>query len=109
MKDNHIHIEALEDELTTDEVEGKTAMMIAIDGQYEGRISVADTIKETAHEAIKRIKDDGLEVVMLTRDNERTAKAIDKHVGIDHVIAEVLPEDKPNPNKQLQEENKKVA
>jgi len=109
MKDNHIHIEAFEDELTTYEVEGKTAMMIAIDGQYEGMIAVADTIKETAPEAIKRLKDDGLEVVMLTGDNERTAKAIAKQVGIDHVIAEVLPEDKSNTIKQLQEENKKVA
>src|SRR5690625_3316693 len=78
MNDNNINISEVEKELTTYEIEGKTAMIIAIDGEYKGTVAVADTIKETASEAIKQLKNDGLDVVMLTGDNERTASAIDR-------------------------------
>lgn len=91
------------------EVEGKTAMLLAIDQQLAGVIAVADTVKETSKEAIKRMKDLGLEVVMLTGDNQQTAEAIAKQVGISHVIAEVLPEEKSKQIQQLQESGKKVA
>src|SRR5699024_11523241 len=76
---------------------------------YWGTVSFADTIKETAREDIKQLKDLGIEVFMLTGDNERTAKAIAKRVGIDQVIAEVLPEEKASKVKAIQEQGKKVA
>src|SRR5699024_11650930 len=76
---------------------------------YWGTVSFADTIKETAREDIKQLKDLGIEVFMLTGDNERTAKAIEKKVGIDQVIAEVLPEEKAAKVKAIQEKGKKVA
>lgn len=91
------------------EEKGKTAMLIAIDNQYAGIVAVADTIKETSKEAVKRLKDMGLNVVMITGDNERTAKAIAKEAGIDSVVAEVLPEGKAEEVKKLQEQGKIVA
>src|SRR5699024_12020595 len=91
------------------EIDGKTAMLIAIDGEYRGTVAVADTIKETAPEAIKQLKDLGIEVFMLKGDNERTAKAIAKQVGIDQVIAEVLPEEKAAKVKEIKEQDQKVA
>jgi Cu+-exporting ATPase len=74
--------------------EGKTAMYVAIDGKAAGVVAVADTIKEDSIQAVKVMKDMGLEVIMITGDNERTAKAIARKVGIERVLAEVLPEDK---------------
>src|SRR5699024_5413732 len=71
------------------EQDGKTAMLIAIAGKIAGVVAVADTVKETSKEAISRMHKLGLEVIMLTGDNERTADAIAKQVDIDHVIAEV--------------------
>lgn len=91
------------------EEEGKTAMLIAVDGTAAGVIAVADTIKETARQAIAEIKEMGIEIVMLTGDNQRTAQAIAKQVGIDQVIAEVVPQEKANVVKELQEEGKHVA
>lgn len=91
------------------EAEGKTAMLVAIDKKYAGLVAVADTIKETSKEAVARMKKIGLEVIMLTGDNQRTAEAIAKQVGIDHVLAEVLPEEKGNEIKKLKEQGKKVA
>lgn len=88
---------------------GKTAMLVAIDGEYAGMVAVADTIKETSKEAVSRLKAMGLQVIMITGDNERTAKAIAAQVGIDHVRAEVLPEGKAEEVKKLQAEGKKVA
>ncbi|MBT2689980.1 copper-translocating P-type ATPase [Bacillus sp. ISL-47] len=88
---------------------GKTAMLVAVDEQYMGIVAVADTVKETSKEAIKRLKDMGLEVVMITGDNKRTAQAIAEEVGIDAAIAEVLPEGKADEVKKLQEQGKKVA
>jgi Cu+-exporting ATPase len=74
--------------------DGKTPMYVAVDGQAAGIIAVADTVKEDSREAIVRLKSSGLEVVMITGDNRRTADAIAREVGVDRVLAEVLPEDK---------------
>lgn len=88
---------------------GKTPMFIAIDGTLAGIIAVADTVKENSKKAVKALHDMGIEVVMLTGDNEKTAKSIAKQVGIDRVISDVLPEGKANVIKDLQKEGKKVA
>ncbi|MBE4906910.1 copper-translocating P-type ATPase [Bacillus luteolus] len=91
------------------EESGKTAMLVAIDGLYTGIVAVADTIKETSQAAVARLKNMGIEVIMITGDNQRTAEAIAKEAGIDHVIAEVLPEGKAEEVKKLQNQGKKVA
>ncbi len=91
------------------EEKGKTAMLAAIDGQYAGLVAVADTIKDTSKEAVRRLQDMGITVIMMTGDNERTAKAIGQEVGVDHVIAEVLPEGKADEVKKIQDQGKKVA
>ena len=89
--------------------DGKTPMYIAIDGQAAGILAVADTVKEDSRSAIAAMKALGLEVVMITGDNERTAKAIARQVGVDRVLAEVLPQDKAFNVQKLQLEGKKVA
>ncbi|PTM58615.1 heavy metal translocating P-type ATPase [Desmospora activa] len=91
------------------ESEGKTAMLVAVDGMLAGIVAVADTMKDTSKEAVARLKAIGLRVIMVTGDNERTAKSVAKQAGIDHVIAEVLPEGKVNEIKRLQAEGHKVA
>lgn len=88
---------------------GKTSMLVAVDRQYAGIVAVADTIKETSKAAVSRLKEMGIQVIMMTGDNERTAKAIAAQVGIDHVLAEVLPEGKAEEVKRLQAEGKTVA
>ncbi|MFT9847720.1 heavy metal translocating P-type ATPase [Aneurinibacillus sp. REN35] len=88
---------------------GKTAMLVAIDRRYAGMVAVADTVKETSKEAIVRLKELGIEVVMITGDNQRTAEAIAADVGIDRVLAEVLPEGKAEEVKKLQSQGRKVA
>jgi len=89
--------------------DGKTPMFIAIDNKAAGIIAVADTIKPDSKEAIALLRKMGLEVVMITGDNTRTANAIGKQVGIDRVLAEVLPEDKAFNVQKLQNEGKIVA
>jgi len=89
--------------------EGKTPMFLAIDGKAAGLIGVADTLKENSKEAVETLHRMGLEVVMLTGDNERTARAIANQIGIDRVLAEVLPEKKAEEVKRLQGEGKKVG
>ncbi|MBB6674713.1 heavy metal translocating P-type ATPase [Cohnella nanjingensis] len=91
------------------EESGKTAMLVAIDGRYAGMVAVADTVKETSKAAVARLKEMGIQVIMITGDNERTAKAIAAQVGIDHVRAEVLPEGKAEEVKKLQAAGKIVA
>ena len=91
------------------ESEGKTAMLIAVNHKLAGIVAVADTVKETSKEAIARMQALGLEVIMLTGDNQRTAEAIARQVGLSHVIAEVLPEQKSEEIKKLQDQGKKVA
>ncbi|WHY84612.1 heavy metal translocating P-type ATPase [Neobacillus novalis] len=88
---------------------GKTAMLAAVDGQYAGTVAVADTIKETSKTAISRLKKMGLDVIMITGDNQQTAGAIAAQAGIDHVIAEVLPEGKAEEVKKLQAQGYIVA
>lgn len=105
----NIQIENAEDKMIQLESDGKTAMLIAIDGSYAGLVAVADTVRETSKEAIERLKKMGLEVIMITGDNYRTAKAIAAQVGIEHVRAEVLPEQKAEEVKKLREQGKKVA
>ena len=109
MDERAISLQALAS--TSDELagQGKTPMYVAIDGQIAGIVAVADTIKENSVQAIERLHQMGLEVVMITGDNTRTAQAIAKQVGIDRVLSEVLPEEKANEVKMLQAEGKKVA
>lgn len=95
--------------LRTLEQQGKTAMLVAIDNMYAGIVAVADTVKETSREAVERLQQMGLHVVMLTGDNEATARAIAAQVGIKDVIAEVLPAHKADEVKKLQAAGKKVA
>ncbi|MEE8282585.1 MAG: copper-translocating P-type ATPase, partial [candidate division NC10 bacterium] len=89
--------------------EGKTPMYAAVDGKAAGLVAVADTVKEDSAEAIQALKALGLEVVMITGDNQRTAQAIARQVGMDRVMAEVLPEDKAHQVHLLQAEGKKVG
>lgn len=89
--------------------EGKTPMHVAIDGVYAGIIAVADVVKESSADAIKALHGMGIEVVMITGDSRKTAEAIARQVGIDRVLAEVLPQDKAFEVAKLQKEGKRVA
>lgn len=91
------------------EKQGKTAMLVAMDRQFAGIVAVADTVKDTSKKAIARLKEMGLDVVMMTGDNQQTAQAIAAQVGIERVIAEVLPEGKAEEVKKLQQAGRKVA
>ncbi|MDF2671784.1 MAG: copper-translocating P-type ATPase [Clostridiales bacterium] len=109
MVERNISLEKLEE--TSDKLasEGKTPMYIAIDEKLAGIIAVADTVKENSKKAIEKLHGMGIVVAMITGDNRRTAEAIAKQVGIDRILAEVLPQDKANEVKKLQAEGKKVA
>lgn len=109
MKDNDINAKHLEERMKFLENEGKTAMIVAVNQKPIGIIAVADTLKEHSKEAVNELHKLGLQVVMLTGDNESTAKAIARQVGIDRVLAEVLPEDKATEIKKLQKEGRIVA
>ncbi|QJC52693.1 copper-translocating P-type ATPase [Paenibacillus albicereus] len=91
------------------EREGKTAMLVAVDGRYAGLIAVADTIKPSSAEAVAKLKEMGLRVILLTGDNRRTAEAIAAQAGIGEVLAEVLPEGKADEVSRLQREGRVVA
>lgn len=91
------------------EAQGQTAMLVAADGQALGVIGVADTVKETSREAIRALRALGVDVVMITGDNERTARAIARQVGIERVLAEVLPGDKAREVERLRAEGRVVA
>lgn len=109
MCDNTISIDSLENQVSQLEHEGKTAMITAIDSKALGIIAVADTLKEHSVKAIKQLQNMGLEVIMLTGDNKRTADTIAKKIGVSRVLAEVLPGDKANEIKKLQEKGKFVG
>lgn len=109
MNQHQVDLHDADSKMIALENEGKTAMLVAINGKLAGIVAVADTVKETSKQAVKRLQDMGLEVIMITGDNERTAQAIAKDVGVDRVVAEVLPEGKADEIKKLQAEGKKVA
>ncbi|MGG0713406.1 copper-exporting P-type ATPase CopA, partial [Bacillus subtilis] len=91
------------------EAEGKTVMLVSIDGEAAGLVAVADTIKDTSRKAVARLKELGLDVIMMTGDNRRTAEAIAKEAGIANIIAEVLPEQKAAEIARLQKEGRQTA
>ncbi len=109
MEKQSIDAKNLENQLQTLEQQGKTAMMLSDEKELLGIIAVADTLKETSKEAVNRLQNMGIAVYMITGDNERTAHAIAKSVGIAHVLAEVLPEQKSAEVKKLQERGLRVA
>jgi Cu+-exporting ATPase len=91
------------------EEQGKTVMLISVDGKVKGAIAVADTLKEGAKEAIEELKKMGLEIWMITGDNRKTAQAIGKQLGIEKILAEVLPQDKEKEIRKLQKGGKIVG
>ncbi len=99
-------LEAASDRLAE---EGKTPMYVALDGKIAGIIAVADVVKQSSRAAIESLHKMGIQVAMITGDNKKTAAAIARQVGIDRVLAEVLPQDKSNEVKKLQNEGHKVA
>jgi Cu+-exporting ATPase len=109
MQEKSVPTTQLEDALALLESQGKTAIMLAVDGEPAGIVAAMDTPKENATEAVQQLKNMKLEVGMLTGDNERTAQAIAKQVGIEQVIANVLPWQKVDAIKKLQSEKKVVA
>jgi Cu+-exporting ATPase len=110
MRDNNIPVsEEIDTILSALETRGKTATLIAIDNKLAGIIAIADTIKDNAKQAIDSLKSMGIEVIMLTGDNERTAKAVASQLGIDRVIAQVLPQEKEQVICRLREREKKIV
>ncbi len=109
MEMNHVPVAASEQTLQRLEEEGRTAMLMAVDGHLAAIIGVADVVKETSKAAIAELRKMGIEVIMLTGDNKRTAKVIADRVGIDKYIAEVLPENKAQEVARLQGKGRKVA
>jgi Cu+-exporting ATPase len=109
MNEHQIHLDGLEDRASALAGDGKTPMYVAVDGRLAGILSVADEIKPESIEAIAQLQSMGLDVLMITGDNRRTAEAVAKRVGISRVLAEVLPEDKALEIKRLQEEQKLVG
>jgi len=109
MKDFGLDVGAFEKDAERLSGQGKTPMFMAVDGRPAGIIAVADTLKPNSARAVAELHKLGLEVVMITGDNRRTAEAIASQVGIDRVLAEVLPEDKADEVRKLQEEGKIVA
>ncbi len=106
---DHIEIKENETNIATLEQRGKTVMMLAVDGKLAGLIAVADRVKETAKVAVQTLQKLGIEAIMITGDNERTAQAIARQVGITQVLAEVLPDQKADEVKKLQAKGKIVA
>ena len=109
MQDNKIRISDIEGEIVKLENEGKTVMLVAQNKALIGLVAVADTLKENSKEAVSELHKMRKEIIMITGDNQRTANAIAKQLGIDRVLAEVLPQDKANEIKKLQGKGKKVA
>jgi Cu+-exporting ATPase len=99
-----VDVATLEEEMRRLEDEGKTAMLVSVDGELLGLLAVADTLKEDAVAAVRELRELGLQTAMITGDNQRTARAIARQVGIDHVLAEILPEDKLLEVQRLQAE-----
>lgn len=109
LTENNVPLENQEEMYEKLAQEGKTPMYAAVDGKMAGIIAVADTVKESSRRAIEKLHKLGIEVAMITGDNKRTAEAIGKQVGIDKILAEVLPQDKANEVKKFQRDGRKVA
>ncbi|NLZ48009.1 MAG: copper-translocating P-type ATPase [Clostridiales bacterium] len=109
MEERNVSLEDFEEISNKLAEEGKTPMYAAIDNKLQGIVAVADTVKSSSKKAIEKLHKMGIEVAMITGDNKRTAEAIAKQVGIDVVLAEVLPQDKANEVKKLQSNGIKVA
>ncbi|MDW3603939.1 MAG: heavy metal translocating P-type ATPase [Nitrososphaeraceae archaeon] len=110
MEDNQIAVtESMDTKLSVFEKEGKTAVLVSIDNTLSGIIAISDTIKENAKGAIKALKSKGIEVIMLTGDNKRTANAVASQLNIDRVIAEVLPHQKEEVVAKLKRQEGKVV
>lgn len=109
MRENNIEMQDYINEIEQLEGQGKTVMLIAIEKRMTGLLAVADTVKESSAEAVAELRELGIEVWMITGDNERAAKAIAKTVGIENVLAEVLPEHKAEKVQSLKQEGKVVA
>jgi Cu+-exporting ATPase len=109
MAEEKISTKSFEEKISSFENDGKTVVIVAVNKEAVGLVAVADTLKESSIKAVKDLKGMGLEMIMLTGDNERTANAIAQQVGVERVIADVLPADKVNVVKMLQEEGKSVA
>jgi Cu+-exporting ATPase len=109
MRERGVMLDGSDERVATLAAEGKTAMYAAIDGQLAGVLAVADQIKPEARWAIKAMQQMGLEVVMITGDNKRTAEAVAREVGITRVLADVLPEEKAAEIKRLQQEKRIVG
>ena len=110
MEDNQIAVtESMDTKLSVFEKEGKTAVLVSIDNTLSGIIAISDTIKENAKGAIKALKSKGIEVIMLTGDNKRTANAVASQLNIDRVIAEVLPHQKEEVVAKLKTQEGKVV
>jgi len=107
--EKRVDLSAAERELARLEEEGKTAMILVVDGRAEGAVGVADTVKPSAKPAVDALKGMGIYVVMLTGDNSRTAAAIARKIGIERFVAEVLPEQKEEAIESLQKEGRVVA
>jgi Cu2+-exporting ATPase len=109
IKDSGIDMVLLQNDIDRLLSEGKTLMLVGIDGKLAGIVAAQDPVKETAKHAVEKMKELGLEVAMITGDNKVTAEAIGKQLGIDRIFAEVLPEEKASYVKKLQKEGKFVA
>lgn len=109
MQDRNISLLGLETKAEELAQDGKTPIFVAFSGQIAGLVGIADTLKDSSIHAVQRLKEMGIEVVMLTGDRKKTAEAIARKAGIDLVIPEVLPEDKVQEIKKLQSQGKRVA
>jgi Cu2+-exporting ATPase len=109
MDDSGVDVYKLEEKAAALAVAGKTPMFVAVDGEPSGLVAVADKIKPSARDTLQRLKEMGIEAVMITGDNKRTAEAVALELGIERVFAEVLPADKARYVQQLQAEGKHVA
>lgn len=109
MKDNKVSMNHLEQSIEKLEGEGKTVLVVAIDGKAVGLLGVSDTLKEQSKEAVQSLKEAGLKVVLLSGDTKRTANAVAKQLGIDEVLAEIVPAGKVEEIKKLQDQGRFVA
>ena len=109
MEKEKISTASYADQIEKLEMDGKTVMMLAVEGKLEGLVAVADTVKESARSGVQALQKLGIEVVMITGDNKKTAEAIATEVGIKIVLSEVLPDQKESEVRRIQSEGKKVA